>query len=220
MTDKSADDVNRAYWDKVFSKPHTIADTSSHWIGELLAQNPLPLPGDILEIGCGSGYDTAFLLAHGCTMTCMDLSWNALRRVTQTYPAATLVHAALPDPLPFRSNVFDFVVCGLSLHYYRWDDTRRAVAEVRRVLSEDGVLIFQVNATEDVEHGAGQGEEIEPGLFLNRGRYKRFFSEQMCRELFADGWHLDLLVPRLETHFNTNKRTWAGICRPARAKMD
>lgn len=216
MMEQSVFHASRTYWDQIFSKPHASKITSSHWIDELLARNPLPLPGQVLEIGCGRGYDTGFLLAKGCSLTCMDLSWHALQGVAQTLPAASLVQAALPDPLPFRAGVFDLVVCGLSLHYFRWDDTCRAVEEIRRVLRKDGALIFQVNATEDVEHGAGQGVEVEPGLFLNRGRYKRFFSEQMCCELFAGAWHLDLLLPRLETHFNTNKRTWAGICRPVR----
>jgi hypothetical protein len=49
-----------------------------------------------------------------------------------------------------------------------------------------------VNATDDVEHGAGIGEEIEPNYFRSetadgRPRQKRFFDERAVRTRSARG---------------------------------
>ena len=144
-------------------------------------------------------------------MTILDISWNALRYIAAILPSARLVNGVLPEPLPFRTATFDYVVAGLSLHYFRWEDTHTIIDEIGRVLQADGALIFRVNSTEDVAHGAGRGEEVEPNLFLQQGRYKRFFTASMCRELFDTTWHLEQLMPRIENRFQEVKPTWMGL---------
>jgi SAM-dependent methyltransferase len=123
------------------------------------------------------------------------------------------VHAALPDPLPFRTAAFDFVVAGLSLHYFRWSDTQAILREIDRVLRSKGALLFRVNSSEDVAHGAGQGEQIEPQLFAQQGRYKRFFTQSMCKDLFDEDLRLEALLPGLELRYGLPKPTWMGIAR-------
>jgi SAM-dependent methyltransferase len=206
-------DAHRAYWDNIFSHPTPVAPAASTWIEDLLALASLRLQGNGLEIGCGRGTDTRYLLNIGCNVTCLDLSWSALQNVGCQLPAAGLVHAALPDPLPFRSGVFSFVIAGLSLHYFRWRDTSAIVAEIGRVLQPGGILLFRVNAIEDVAHGAGRGVEIEPNLYLYEGRYKRFFTEKTCRDLFDETWEITTLIPQVELRFHDPKPTWAGIGR-------
>ena len=203
--------AQKAYWNRHFSQDIAPASARSVWLDELLGQTGRALEGDVLEIGCGRGHDTYHLLQAGCRVTCLDLSWNALQNIARHFPAAQLVHGALPEPLPFRSATFAYVIAGLSLHYFRWQDTCAIIQEIGRVLQPNGALIFRVNSTEDVAHGAGRGEEIEPNLFLYEGRYKRFFTEPMCQQLFDDSWQLELLTPRVETRFQETKPTWMGI---------
>lgn len=205
--------AQKAYWDDIFSRPFDSAPVRPNWIGESLARTQQYIAGNVLEIGCGRGHDTYHLLQAGCRVTCLDLSWPALQGVAHAYPTAHLVNAALPAPLPFVPAAFDFVVAGLSLHYFRWLDTCAIIGEIERVLRPGGTLIFRVNSTEDVAHGAGRGEEIEPNLYLYQGRYKRFFTEQMCRDLFTGPWQIELLTPRVETYFRQEKPTWIGVCR-------
>jgi SAM-dependent methyltransferase len=205
--------AQRAYWNSHFSGYVAPAPAHAEWIEELLRHTSHHLAGEVLEIGCGRGHDTRYLVQAGCQVTTLDLSWNALQYIARTLPSTRWVNAALPDPLPFRTATFAYVVAGLSLHYFRWQDTRSVIQEIGRVLKPDGVLIFRVNSTEDVAHGAGRGEEIEPNLFLYEGRYKRFFTESMCRELFDAGWQLEYLVPRVERRFQEAKPTWMGISR-------
>jgi SAM-dependent methyltransferase len=204
-------EAQRAYWNAHFSGYAPPAPPHAEWIDELLRRSSRRLVGNVLEIGCGRGHDTHYLIQAGCQVTVLDLSSNALNYIAAILPAARLVSGALPDPLPFRSATFAYVVAGLSLHYFRWADTLAIIQEIGRVLQPDGALIFRVNSTEDVAHGAGRGEEIEPNLFLYEGRYKRFFSEAMCRELFDSSWQLEQLIPRVENRFQEVKPTWMGI---------
>lgn len=183
------------------------------WLNELLGLSGRQLAGQVLEIGCGRGHDTRHLLEAGCQVTTMDFSSTGLQQIARRLPAARLVYAALPNPLPFSAATFAYVVAGLSLHYFRWEDTRAIIQEIGRVLQPGGALIFRVNSTEDVAHGAGRGEEIEPGLFFHAGRYKRFFDESMCQALFDEHWQIEALLPRVETRVYDPKPTWMGMSR-------
>ena len=46
-------------------------------------------------------------------------------------------------------------------------------------------MLFRVNSINDLNHGAGQGLEIEPHLYLtDDGRYKRFFDSADLYKMF------------------------------------
>jgi SAM-dependent methyltransferase len=203
--------AQREYWNRQFDGERRPPTTQSHWLDTFTKKISTQLYGPTLEIGCGGGYDTRFLLDAGCHLTCLDLSWNALQQVAQVSRSAQLVNAALPDPLPFRSATFALVIAGLSLHYFPRRDTLTIIEEIGRVLQPRGTLIFRVNSTEDVAHGAGRGEEIEPNLYYHEGRYKRFFTEEMCRELFDDSWAVETLIPWVERRWADPKPTWMGV---------
>lgn len=209
--------VQQTYWDDVYRRLDlAVAHMDQpHWIQTILAEAQTSLMGRVLELGCGQGFDTHYLVRAGCEVVGLDLSRVGLQRVATTLPMVQLVQAALPDPLPLRSAVFDAVVAGLSLHYFRWQDTLTIMKEIRRVLGLGKVLVFRVNAIDDVAHGYGQGKVIEPHLFAQQGRYKRFFTESDCYHLFDDGWQLQVLQPLAELRYGAGKlkSTWAGIAR-------
>ena len=71
------------------------------------------LPGktSVLEGGCGSGRDSAFLLSRGIDVTALDGSWAMLADAKRLHPEldGRLLHHRLPEPLPFSDEVFDAV---------------------------------------------------------------------------------------------------------------
>ena len=66
----------------------------------------------------------------------------------------SLICADHSYPLPFADAVFDGVVASLSLHYFSHAATASMICEIARVPEPRGVLVFRVNATDDVEYGA------------------------------------------------------------------
>lgn len=168
---------------------------------------------DVLEAGCGPGFDARMLLEHGFRVTALDR--GPLERAKEQAGAARLLRADLSRPLPFRRASFDAAVASLSLHYMPWAETVAAFEEVRRVLRPGGVFAFRVNATDDFAHGAGQGTEIEPNYYAHDGPYstgKRFFDEAAVRELLAKaGFEVDHLAHRTIVRYVEPKQVWECV---------
>lgn len=206
-----------AYWDELFAGLAVVEPVAAeHWIERVLpdAAERAAISGRVLELGCGLGYDTRWLVQAGGQVTALDGSAVALDRLASALPGPQYVQHCLPAPLPFPDASFDAVVAGLSLHYFTWDDTLSIMNEVHRVLRPGGLFVFAVNASNDVEFGYGRGVEIEAGLFAFDGRRKRFFSAADCRRLLATGWDLLTLLPLEEVRFGRRKRMWvAAACR-------
>lgn len=168
----------------------------------------------VLELGCGIGEDAAELTAGGFRVFASDLSRKMVRAAAGNAPEARFFVADLSAPLPVPSATVNCVVASLSIHYFPWQQTVAVVNEVRRVLRPGGVFAFRVNATDDVNFGAMQGEELEPYFYhvppddrYNRP-FKRFFDGASIRALLADGWQITHLAHRTISRFETPKQVW------------
>lgn len=168
----------------------------------------------VLELGCGAGEDAASLIASGFRVVAFDLSREAIRRAGGNAPDARFFVADLRAPLPVRSAAVHCVVASLSIHYFSWLRTVAIIDEVRRVLRPGGVFVFRVNATDDVNFGASQGEELEPNFYhvppdgRNNRPYKRFFDDAAVRALLTPGWRIDSLAHRTICRYDTPKQVW------------
>lgn len=54
-----------------------------------------------------------------------------------------------------------------SLHYFNNEAIKSIVEEIKRVLITDGYIIVRVNSVNDINYGAGNGEEIEKNFYFN-----------------------------------------------------
>lgn len=141
----------------------------------------------VLELGCDTGQDTLWLASHSFRVVATDISGDALNACAALVPAAQRVRHDLSKPMPFANATFGAVIASLCLHYFDWTTTVGAVAEIRRCLAFPGLLLCRVNSVNDHLHGAGEGEEIEPGFYRQQARYaatKRFFSSADLDRLF------------------------------------
>jgi SAM-dependent methyltransferase len=100
---------------------------------------------DVLEVGCGAGPLTAWLLDHGAVVTAIDVSPAMLQRArVRVGSRATLHLANLEAPLDFAADeTFDLVVASLVLHYVR--DWTAVLREFRRVLKPSGAVVFSTH---------------------------------------------------------------------------
>lgn len=169
----------------------------------------------VLELGCDTGRDSAWL--QGFSVVATDISWDALQKARQAASVALLLQHDLRTPLPLESASFHVVVASLSLHYFDAQTTTRAIAQVRRCLAPGGLLFCRVNSAKDVLHGAGIGEEIEPGYFRQSARYvecKRFFSARDVERFFPlRDWHSVSREERTVLRYDTPKIAWELVLR-------
>ena len=88
------------------------------------------------------------------------------------------------------------------------EDTKNILNEIKRVLQKDGILIFRVNSTKDVNYGAGEGEEIEKHFYRTQvGMYKRFFDKEDI-EYFFKKWKNLYINEEQMTRYEKVKEVW------------
>lgn len=175
------------------SIPRTL-QTDLRWLDPwlaLLARHAAGRP--VLELGCGSGHDTAVLLAAGHAVVALDLDADAVDQARARAPAAQLMCQDLRAPWPAAQGGYGAVVASLSLHYFGWAETEALVQRVHRALGPEGLLLCRMNSTRDVHWGAEGHPAIDHHYYRVNGAPKRFFDHDDMLRLFATGWQqLDL----------------------------
>ncbi|WP_395703584.1 class I SAM-dependent methyltransferase [Aquabacterium sp.] len=165
-----------------------------HWLDPwlpLLAQQAAGRP--LLELGCGSGLDTATLLQAGHAVTALDLDAAAVAQARDRAPAARLLCQDLRAPWPAPPGdapAYGAVIASLSLHYFPWPETEALAQRVHDSLAPGGLLLCRLNSTRDTHYGATGHPEIAPHYYRVDGAPKRFFDEADVQRLFGHaGWH-------------------------------
>ena len=105
------------------------------------------------------------------------------------------------------------VIADLCLHYFTEKDTDKILKEIRRILTPGGHLILRVNSIDDINHGAGDGTEVEHHVFETRsGTLKRFFDEEDARYIFRD-FEIEYLNEEVMSRYKFEKRLFRGCVR-------
>ena len=176
----------RDRWDRAYRDEREWADQS---VPSLLAREVatrLAASARVLELGCGNGRDSAFFARPGHRVSALDFSEVAIARNRARLVGQdrlTWLVADLAQPLPFVEGRFDLVYARLSLHYFPDATTRRLVAEIGRVLRPGGLLGFLCKSERDPLYG--QGDLVEPDMFVFRGHLRHFFREDYARDCLA-----------------------------------
>ena len=93
----------------------------------------------VLDLCCGSGQTTQFLVQRSRDVTGLDASPLSLRRAKQNVPEANYIEAfAEQNPLP--NDSFDLVHTSAAMHEMEALQLRQILQEVYRVLKPNGVF--------------------------------------------------------------------------------
>ncbi len=108
-----------------------------------LALQDLTINSDtkVLDLCCGSGQATQFLVKLSQNVTGLDASPLSLQRAKQNVPQAEYVEA-FAEEIPFADNQFDLVHTSVALHEMQPEQLRKILQEVYRVLKPGGVFTF------------------------------------------------------------------------------
>ncbi|MBZ8143420.1 SAM-dependent methyltransferase, partial [Rubrivivax gelatinosus] len=144
----------------------------------------------VLEIGCGTGADTATLAEAGLAVVAFDLSAASAAATRLRVPGAEVHHQDVRAPFPLGTGEAGAVIASLSLHYFPWAETLDLVRRIRETLQPGGLFLCRLNSVEDKHFGATGHPAIEPNYYLVDGQPKRFFDERCTADLFASGWQV------------------------------
>jgi len=150
---------NRAEWDRAAAEyaetgRRNWASAEPHWGIFHIPESgihafPTNIEGrDVVELGCGTGYVSAWLARRGARPVGVDLSTAQLataRRLQQEFDLPFPLVQANAEAVPLRDGSFDVAISeyGASI----WCDPYRWIPEASRLLRPDGELIFLVNGT-------------------------------------------------------------------------
>ena len=107
-----------------------------------------PDPGNVLELGCGTGYFTRAIAKKAKHVTATDLSGNMVEAAKRNLKDLNNVDFKVEnsESTSFPPESFDMVLMANMLHAL--DDPLKALKECNRVLKKDGILLI-MNYTDE-----------------------------------------------------------------------
>ncbi|MEG4285704.1 class I SAM-dependent methyltransferase [Microcoleus sp. A006_D1] len=106
-----------------------------------LANLTLGAETKILDLCCGSGQTTQFLVQYSQDVTGLDASPLSLERARKNVPSANYVEA-FAESMPFSDSHFDLVHSSVAMHEMQPAQLRKIFHEVYRVLKPGGLFIL------------------------------------------------------------------------------
>jgi SAM-dependent methyltransferase len=104
------------------------------------------LAGRLLELGCGAGRLTGYLVDLGAEVHGIDLSPTMVEHCRRTYPQADFAVGDLRDLSAYGTGSFDAVVAAYNVIDVLDDaDRRHVLAEIRRILVDGGLLVMSTH---------------------------------------------------------------------------
>ncbi len=203
-------DHSLAYWNEThqmlnYERKLIKIDDWLERFEELIMETHKPIP----DLGCGGGNDTLYLLGKGKKVIPCDQSEYAIDNLKRNFPEIPeALCFNMLDGFPFDDESFDVVIADLCLHYFDSRDTDFVISEIKRILTPGGHLLARVNSLNDVNHGAGQGKEIEHHVYESKsGTLKRFFDEEDIR-LFFRKFKIEYLKEESMGRYKLEKRVY------------
>ena len=132
----------------------------------------------ILDLCCGKGQTTQFLVNYSEQVTGLDASAYALEQAQKNVPEANYFEGLAQD-LPFADGSFDFVHTSVALHEMTTAELESIFAEVHRVLKQQGVFTF-------IDLHQPNNFLFIPGLFIFMWLFETETAWQLIKTDLAD----------------------------------
>jgi len=142
----------------------------------------------VLDLGCGTGRHTRYLLDNGFDVYGCDSSQEALEIVRERIPEAPFERCDMTS-LPYEDGFFEGIICNHVIQHGRKADSAKAVAEMHRVLAGGGYLFLIAISTSHPKYSTGR--EIEPNTRIDTEALDghvphHFFTREEMERLFGE----------------------------------
>lgn len=105
--------------------------------------------GKTLDIGCGSGRDSAWLVKNGFDVLGIDASTGMLDEAKKRHSELTFQEIALPELAGIRDDSYANVLCSAVLMHLAHDSLESAAKNIFRILVKGGVLLLSFRGTRE-----------------------------------------------------------------------
>lgn len=144
----------------------------------------LPAKGKVLDLGCGSGRDTAIFVNQDYKVTAIDLSSKLLDIAKANEPKAKYLEMDMRK-LEFNNEFFDGIWAIASLLHLPKKDIPLCLNECNRVLKKQGTIFVAIKQ--------GEGEEYKSDLRYDQEAikfYSYFNQQEMTEYLNNSGFEI------------------------------
>ena len=163
---------------------------------------------EIVDLGCGLGNNTYFLIGKGKEVLACDISEVAIETLQKDVPQAKTKLFDMAQKFPIEDNYIDIVIADLCLHYFTKEVTKKIIAEIKRILKPNGLLLFRVNSIHDDNYMLKQSI-LDKDFFWEekQQKSKRVFHEESIKEFFAD-WKIEKIQEEKMLRYFKEKIVW------------
>ncbi len=140
---------------------------------------------EILDLGCGIGADTLYLIERGFKVLSCDFSLEALENIKKNISNSQTQYLDMIETFPLASESYALIIADLSLHYFDNETTIHIMSEIKRILKNNGILLARVASVKDFNFGAGIGEQLEKNFYFEGDYTKRFFDSEDVNKYFS-----------------------------------
>lgn len=191
-------------WDS-WSKSRFGKPVYDLWLSEYL---PLFKKSEtILDLGCGIGANTLYLIEKGYSVLSCDYSKEALKNIDQFIEKSNTKYLNMNNSFPFDDESFSIIIADISLHYFTDEKTIQIMKEIKRVLKYGGYLIARVSSIHDA-YNVNEDENPD-SRYIDYGCYgQRYFNEQDLERYFGligDYQFREVLMTRDEEFYSYPK---------------
>lgn len=171
-------------WDN-WSKRRSSVPVYDLWLDEYKEILESNKNNEILDLGCGIGADTLYLIERGYNVLSCDFSNEALKSIQDNIPNSKTLYLDMMKKFPIKDNTYSLIIADLSLHYFDNETTIHIMREIKRILNNNGILLSRVASVNDFNFGAGVGEELERNYYFEGDYTKRFFDFEDINKYFG-----------------------------------
>lgn len=171
-------------WDN-WSKRRSGIPVYDNWLDEYKSLLEEYKNEEVLDLGCGLGADTLYLIEKGFKVLSCDFSKEALKSLEDHVKKSKTKYLDMQEVFPLEDESFPIVIADLSLHYFDNATTIHIMKEIKRILKENGTLLARVASVNDFNFGAGEGDEREKNFYFEGDYTKRFFDEEDIDKYFG-----------------------------------
>jgi len=175
-----------ADWETLYKEKGIVQKEPSKFVKEVVEFFKQQNLKKILDLGCGTGRHTIYLLENGFKVYGCDASESALNIAKEIIKNAEFKKCDMTSLL-YEDNYFDGILCHFVIQHGKIEQIKKAISEIYRVLRKEGNLYLSVPSVKHPEYFTG--EEIEPRTKINIDAIDgnvlhHYFAEDEIRNLF------------------------------------
>ena len=129
--------------------------------------------GNLLELGCGNGRDSAFFLSKGIMVTAIDASQNAIQALGSKYNGNSNAIFLCGDFVNYKyKQSYKYCYSRFSIHAISEEQESQLIKNLSDHIIKCGYLFIEVRSVNDELYG--KGKKVGEESFVFDGHYRRF----------------------------------------------